>query len=361
MSIAGRVSVLMCAGALAGALPVAANEVADFYDGKRINLLISTGPGGGYDLYARLIANHITKYIPGKPTIVPQNQPGAGGIRVLNYAYNQAPRDGTVIFTLHIGLPLHQALGLPGVRYDTGKIIGIGRATAGNSSTGVWKTAGVKSFGDALTRQVVVGATQSSSNSAVFPTVGARILGAKIKVVTGYKSQEEVMLAMERGEVQGFGSEALASVQAAHPDYVVGVHYFPLFQWGLRREKAWPNVPLAMELAKNEIDRRAIEILSSQMDIGRSYYLPPEVPATRVAALRKALADTIKDNDFVEAAKAARAEIRYATGEETEEMIARVLTAPKEALERLKAAMVVSDDAKCEQITEKSHCIAGKK
>lgn len=346
--------------ALAGAPAATADEVGKFFAGKRINLLISTGVGGGYDLYARLVAAHMGKHIPGNPTLVPQNQPGAGGIRVLNYAYNQAPRDGTVIFTLHIGLPLHQALARDGVRYDTAKIIGVGRITAGNSSTGVWKSAGVKSFEDALKTEVVVGATQSSSNSAVFPTVGAVILGAKIRVVTGYKSQEEVMLAMERGEVQGFGSEALASMQAAHPDYVNGVHYFPLFQWGLKREKVWANVPLASELAKNEIDRRALEVLSAQMDIGRSYYLPPEVPQDRVAALRAAFTKAVEDPALVAAAKTARAEIRYASGEETEEMIKRVLTAPKDALERLQRAMAVKSEATCEQFTEKSHCLQAK-
>jgi tripartite-type tricarboxylate transporter receptor subunit TctC len=346
---------------LSSVRPALADPVADFYNGKRIILLISSGVGGGYDLYGRLVASHMDRHIPGHPSIIAQNQPGAGGIKVLNYGYNQAPRDGTMMFTLHIGLPLHQALGRGGVRYDTSKIIGIGRVAAGNSSTGVWHTLGIKSVKDVMTRPVVVGATQASSNSAVFPTVGARILGAKIKVITGYKSQEEIMLAMERGEVQGFGSEALASMQAAHANYIRDKLYTALFQWGLRREKVWADVPLASELATNETDRKALEVLSAQMDIGRSYYLPPGVPADRVAALRKAFKETVADPDFLKNAARARLEIRYATGPETEQMIANVLAAPKIALDRLKTAMKVKSAGSCEQVSSKAHCRAKKK
>lgn len=341
--------------------PATASSVSDFYTGKRIKLLISSGVGGAYDLYGRLFARHMGSYIPGKPDIIPQNLPGAGGMKVLNFAYNQGAKDGTLIFTLHIGLPLHQALGRRGVRYDAGKIIGIGRLAAGNSATTIWHTAGVKTYRDVLNKEVTVGATSASSNSAVFPTVAANLLGAKIKVIKGYKSSETVHLAMQRGEVQGSGSESLASTLANHPDYITKKLIYPLFQWGLRREKLWANVPLASELAKNDIDRRALEVLSAQMDIGRSYYLPPGVPKDRVAALRNALRNTVQDASFKADAKKARAEIRYASGPETEKMIAAVLAAPKNVLDRLKAASKVKTTGLCQDYTAASACRPPKK
>lgn len=315
-----------------------ASSVAEFYSGKQITLLISTGPGGGYDLYGRLLASHMGKHIPGTPTIIPRNQPGAGGLQVVNYAYNQGPTDGTLMFTLHVGLPLHQVMEGTGVQFDAAKLISIGRLGSGNAGTGVSAASGVRLFKDILTREIVVGATQPSSNSAVFPKVAADLLGAKIKVVTGYKSMDELMLAMERGEVAGFGSGGLASMESAYANFEFGKDYFVLFQWGLVREPKWSDVPLASELASNSTDRKALEVLSAQMDIGRSYYLPPKVPTDRVAALRTALKDTTEDPNFQRSAQTAHAEISYLGGPEMEKIIADVLAAPKEALTRLKAA-----------------------
>lgn len=347
--------------AVAPCSPAVADAVSSFYAGKQITLLISSGVGGGYDLYGRLLARHMGKHIPGHPDIIPRNMPGAGGMRVLNFAYNQGARDGTLMFTLHIGLPLYQALGKHGVRYNAAKIIGIGRLAAGNACTCVWHTSSVRSYGDSLKHAVVVGATQASSNSAVFPTVAARLLGAKIKVITGYKSSQQIILAMERGEVQGLGSEALASMQASFPKFITNHLVYPLFQWGLRREKAWANVPLASELAKDPTDRKAIEVLSAQMDIGRSYYLPPGVAKNRVRALRRAVKATVRDPAFIADAKKERADIRYATGEATEQMIANVLTAPHAALERLKTAITVRSAGRCQQYTTASACRSAKK
>jgi tripartite-type tricarboxylate transporter receptor subunit TctC len=315
----------------------AISSVADFYSGKQITLLISTGPGGGYDLYGRLLSSYMGRHIPGAPTIIPRNQPGAGGLTVANYAYNQGPNDGTLLFTLHVGLPLHQALDGHGVQFDAAKIISIGRLGSGNAGTGVSAASGVRSFKDVLDREIVLGATQPSSNSAVFPKVAADLLGAKIRVVTGYKSMEELMLAMQRGEVAGFGSGGIASMESAYANYELGKDYFLLFQWGLIREPKWTDVPLASELASNPTDRKALEVLSAQMDIGRSYYLPPKVPTDRVGALRAALKKTTEDPGFQGAAQKARAEISYLGGPEMEKIIADVLGAPKEALTRLKA------------------------
>jgi tripartite-type tricarboxylate transporter receptor subunit TctC len=338
-----------------------ADPVADFYKGKRISMMISSGVGGGYDLYARTVSRFMGAHIPGNPSIIPQNKPGAGGMKLLNFAYIKAPRDGSLVFTLHIGLPLHQALGGRGVRYDAKKLIGLGRVAAGNAITGVWHKAAVKSFADARKKTVTVGSTGASSVSSVFPTVAQNVLGAKIKVIMGYKGGEQVMLAMERGEVDGFGAFGLASMQSTRPNYLTKKLVNPLVQWGLRREKIWPDIPLASELAKNAVDKKAVEVLSSQMDFGRSYYLPPGVPRDRVTALRVALKKTIGDAKFLASAKKLKMEIRYASGEATEKMIADVLAAPKSALTRLKEVMVKRGGGKCKEYTSPKFCKKKKK
>ena len=232
-----------------------------------------------------------------------RTKPGAGGMKLLNFAYNRAPKDGSVIFTLHIGLPLHQALGGRGVRYDASKLIGIGRVTAGNAVTAVWHTKGVKTFADLSKKRVTLGSTGASSVSSIFPTVAQNLLGANFKVIMGYKGGEQVMLAMERGEVDGFGAFNIASMQATRPQYLSKKLVYPMVQWGLRREKLWSDIPLAADLAKSPIDKKAVEALSAQAEIGRSYYLAPGVPRDRVQALRAALKKTVTDSRFLSAAK----------------------------------------------------------
>jgi len=355
-------AVISCGIALVGNPSIAsADPVADFYSGKRISMMISSGVGGGYDLYGRTVSRFMSDYIPGNPRIIVQNKPGAGGMKLLNFAYNKGPRDGTLAFTLHIGLPLHQALGGRGVHFDTRKIIGIGRVAAGNSISGAWHKTGVKTLAQVRKKTVTLGSTGASSNSSVFPTVAQNLLGMNIKVIMGYKGGEQVMLAMERGEVDGFGSFGLASMQSTRPDYMTKKLVYPLVQWGLRREKVWPDIPLASELAKTPLDKKAMEVLSAQMDIGRSYYLPPGVPRDRVKALRAALKKTVADAKFLAAARKLKMEIRYATGEETEKIIAGVLAAPKDAIARLKQVMVKRGRGKCQEYTEPKFCRKKKK
>jgi tripartite-type tricarboxylate transporter receptor subunit TctC len=338
-----------------------AQSVADFYDNKRISLMISSGVGGGYDLYGRTVARFMGDHIPGKPTIIPQNKPGAGGMKLLNFAYNKAPKDGSVIFTLHIGLPLHQVLGGRGVRYDAGKLIGIGRVTAGNAATAVWHTKGVRTFADLSKKQVTLGSTGASSVSSIFPTVAQNLLGANFKVIMGYKGGEQVMLAMERGEVDGFGAFNIASMKATRPQYLSKNLVYPMVQWGLRREKEWSDIPLAADLAKTPIDKKAVEALSAQMVIGRSYYLAPGVPRDRVEALRAALKKTVTDSRFLAAATKLKMVIRYATGEETEKTIAGILATPKDAVARLKKVMVKRGGGNCKEYTDPKFCRKKKK
>jgi tripartite-type tricarboxylate transporter receptor subunit TctC len=324
--------------------PAAAESVEQFYQGKQITMLVDAEPGPAYDLFARMLVAHMGTYIPGKPTFLVRNMPGAGGINAVNYAYNQGPRDGTLIFTMHTNLPLEQALGSNGVRFDATKLIGLGRLAAGNTITGAWHTAGISSYKDLHAKQLVVSGGQATSNTSVFPTVAKNMFGLKLKVVTGYKSLNEQMLAMERGETQGLGSISLETLRNSKPDYLGKKLLVPLFQWGLKRDHELPDVPTVGEIATTAIDKQAVNILASQNDVGRSFYMPPGVPRDRVQALRAAFDATVKDPNFLADAKKTRAEIMYASGEEMERIIADVLNAPKDALTRLRTAMATRAD-----------------
>lgn len=349
------------AAALALPAPARADGVADFYQNKRITMLISAAPGPAYDLFGRLLANHMGRHIPGTPAFLPRNMPGAGGMVALNYAYTQGARDGTLIFTLHIALPLQQVLGQKGVRFDANKLIGLGRLSAGNTVTGAWHTTGITSYKDLFERELLVGGGQATSNTTMFPTVAQNMFGMKIRVIAGYKSLSEQMLAMERGEIKGLGSISLVTLENWKKGYLADKRFVPLFQWGLAREKDLPNIPVVGELAKNPLDRKAIEVLASQMDLGRSFFMPPGVPADRVAALRKAFDATVKDPAFLAEAKKTNSDIIYASGPDMEKVIDGVLSAPPEAIARLKQAMLQRSGGRCEEYSSAKSCAKKKK
>jgi tripartite-type tricarboxylate transporter receptor subunit TctC len=321
----------------AAAQQVAAASVEQFYAGRTVSVMISSSTGGGYDIYARLIAKYIGNYIPGHPNLIAQNRPGAAGINLLNWAYNQGPRDGSMFFTLHVFLPVQQAIGGKSVRYDIGQLVSIGRVSAGNALTGAWHATGVSTIEDIRNRPLIVGATNPSSNSAIFPTMARKLLGANFKVITGYKGGDEVMLAMERGELEGFGSFGVESLKSSHPEYMTEHLIRPMIQWGLKRDRDWPDVPLASELARNELDREGVELISAQMDVGRSYYLPPGVPPNRVAALREAFSAVIADPAFQRDAEKVRLNVAYASGNEMQKIIRDILSVSPDVVANLRS------------------------
>jgi len=347
--------------AVSSSSPARADAVEDFYKGKRITMLVSAAPGPAYDLFARLLAGHMGKYIPGKPGFLVRNMPGAGGMVALNHAYTQGARDGTLIFTLHIALPLQQALGRKGVRFDASKLIGLGRLSAGNTVTGAWHTTGITSYRDLYEKELLVGGGQLTSNTAMFPVVAHNLFGMKLKVIAGYRSLPEQMLAMERGEIRGLGSISLVTLQNWKREYLEKKQFVPLFQWGLRREKELSDIPTVGELAKSPVDRKAVEVLATQMDLGRSFFMPPDVPPERVAVLRQAFDRTVKDADFLAEAKKSNSDIIYASGPEVEQLVDTVLGAPKEAIARLKEAMVQRSGGRCEEYSGAKSCAKKKK
>jgi tripartite-type tricarboxylate transporter receptor subunit TctC len=343
------------------ATAASADPVADFYKGKRMTLLISGPAGSGYDQYARLLGSNIGRFIPGNPTVVPQNMPAAAGLVLLNTAYNTGARDGTLIFGLHFNLPLYQAMGGRGVQFDIAKLIGLGRLLASNAVIGVGKSSktGVKNLEDAKKRVTTIGSTGASSNATVYPSIMNNLIGTKFKVINGYEGQNGVFLAMDRGEIDGFGSFSYLTFKAVKPDWLENKTFYPLVQWGEKREEAWSDVPTAIDVAQTEIDKQAMRLASVGSDIGFSYFMPPDVPADRVAALRKAFEDMIVDPEFLAQAAKAKMDLRTATGEHMEEMVRNVLRAPPEAIKRLTDLMVQNGSARCEDYTDSQFCSKG--
>src|SRR4051812_11183781 len=274
--------------AIAGAAGrAAADPVADFYHGKTISLVIGTSAGNDYDYRGRLIARYLGKYIPGEPTIVPRNMPGGGGIQAANWLANIAPRDGTVVHMIMQNMMSTQAMQTPGVEFDTRKFSWIGNTTSAPNVINTWYTTGVTSIEQVKTREVVVGAPMGTAGF-LYPTLLNALAGTKFKVVSGYPGGNEVNLAMERGEVDGRGSNSWASWKSTKPEWLRDKKINILVQVGLKRSPDLPNVPLLMELARNEADRKLLEFLSADTEISRALVTTPGTPPERVEALRRA-------------------------------------------------------------------------
>ncbi len=289
---AAMLAMLGCASALADA-------VADFYKDKTVTLIVSTGVGGGYDVTARAVARYLPKYIPGNPTVVLKNMPGAGNLLATNFMNDVAARDGTFIATIAQATFLLQPLGDPGVRFDARSFNYLGSASADNSSIYAWHTTGIKTIADVYQKELLVGATGVGSGTTVYPIIMNNLLGTKFKIVAGYRTSREVDLAMARGEVGGRAGNNFQSLKSSHPDWVRDGKVVFLMQIGFERNREFPHVPLLVELAKNDMQRQIFKMFSAPIAIGRPFLTTPGVPPERVAALRKGFEDVMKDPQFL--------------------------------------------------------------
>jgi len=325
------------------ALPSRAETAAvDAYKGKTITVITSTGVGGTYDLAARLLARHMPRHISGNPTMIVQNMPGGGNVLATNYMYNIAPKDGTAIATIHSAMPLHQVLDGQGVRYDADRFNWLGSTGPQNEVILVWHTAGIRTIEQAMEKEVILGGTGAGSGIVIIPTLMNSLLGTRFKIVTGYRTSEEVNLGLQRGEVQarafGFGS-----ITSQHPDWLTEKKVVFLAQAGARREKLLPDVPLLTELAKNEEQHRIMQLVSSAPALGQPYIAPPGVPADRLAILRKAFDATLRDNAFLADAEKIGFSVEPMNAEEAGRIVRQTINAPSEVVARAKAAMGVTD------------------
>ena len=250
-------------------------------------MVIGYSPGGTYDLYARLVARFLGNYIPGKPTIVPRNMPGAGSRAAAKWVYSVAPKDGTVLATADQSLSVEQAMGDKQLDLDTTKLIYIGNPNADNNTTATWYTSGIKTIEDAKKKQVVMGATGGSTRSQ-YPKAMNALIGTKFKIVIGYPGGNDINLAMEKGEVDGRGSNAWGAWKSTRPDWLRDKKINILVQIGLTKAPDLPDVPLLIDLAANDEDRAILKLLSASSTIGRPVFTSPGVPAERVKALRDA-------------------------------------------------------------------------
>jgi tripartite-type tricarboxylate transporter receptor subunit TctC len=339
-------NLILAAAAVASLVaPAHADDVADFYRGKRLSLVIGYGSGGGYDLYARLLGRFIGAHIPGNPTIVPQNMPGAGSRGAANWLAMIAPKDGTVIACLGQATPTDQALGQPGIRFDAREFNWIGNLSVVNNILFVSAASGVATFAQAKTKQLAIGATGASSPSVLYPQVSNNLLGARFKIISGYPGGGDINIAVERHEVDGRGSDSWASIKSTRPDWLRDRTINVLFQVGPRRERDLPDVPLWTELAGNEEQRQVLDILSGDVSVGRPILTAPEVPAERVKALRQAFEDTMRDPQFIEAAQQSNMDINPMGGEELQQVVSRIVTPSPKVLAMVKDAIAIKDVA----------------
>ncbi|MGE5537762.1 MAG: Bug family tripartite tricarboxylate transporter substrate binding protein [Gemmatimonas sp.] len=306
------------------ALPAvaAADEIADFYRGKKITMMIGFGAGEAYDVYARTLARHMPKYLPGSPLFVPQNMPGAGSLNAANAIFNVAPRDGTAFGTTHRFVPLMPLLGVEGPKFDPLKFTYIGSMNRENSVCISWKGSGINTIDDAKVKEFTVGTTGAGAELTTFNATLTNLLGLKLKVVSGYRTSLEINLAIERGEVQGRCGVSYGSLKNTEPQWFTDDKMNFLIQLGLTKDPELPDVPLFGDLVTNPLDRAALKLMLAPAEIGRPFFGPPGIPAPRTAALRKAFDEALKDPDLIKEAKQQRLDISAVTGSEMEQLLA---------------------------------------
>jgi len=349
MILAGALLLALAAGA-GIAQTASAQTPAEFYAGKTLSVNIGFTAGGGFDLYARTVTRHMARHVPGQPKVVARQMPGGGSFRAAQHMFAAAPQNGTQLATVGQSIPLQQAMRDPNATFDVRAFHWIGNPISSASTIGVWAASGVRTFEDAQTREVTVGATGPNVTSQ-YPMALNQILGAKFKIISGYPGGNDIDLAMERGEVDGKGQFSWSTLQSTRRDWLTHRKVTLLIQLGDRKD---PNisaymgrdVPLARDLAKNENDRLTLDLLTSGETIGRPLFTTPNVPADRVAALRAAFDATMKDADFLDEAQKMGLELNPIGGEELQKVVERVLAAPEAVVERLRAIILPDANAR---------------
>jgi tripartite-type tricarboxylate transporter receptor subunit TctC len=307
---------------------------APFYKGKQITLLIASGPGGGYDTYARALARHMTKHIPGNPVIVPRNLPGAGGLIAANTLYNTSAADGLTFAALTNGSAMDPLFGERAARFDAQKLNWIGSIGKLENICITFEGSPITSIEQAKMREVTVGASGAGGNSSIMPRIVNEFLGTKFKVIGGYTEGSGTTLALERGEVDGVCGLSYSTLKTMHPDWFRDRKANVLLQIGLQKIRDLPDVPNALDLVSDPEDRRVLELILIRQEMGRPFALPDGVAADRVAAMRAAFEATLKDPAFRADAQKLQMEIDPLTGGEIEALLKQAYSAPRPIVER---------------------------
>jgi tripartite-type tricarboxylate transporter receptor subunit TctC len=312
----------------------AAAQAPEPYAGKTVSVIIGFGPGGGYDTWGRMVARHIGKHLPGKPTVIAQNMPGGGSYVAASHLYSVAPKDGTVFGLISRDAALGPLSGAPGARFDALKFSWIGTPTKEHNVCLAYHTAAVKSVQDLREKQLIVGDTGPGTGTRSYPKVLSALLGLKFKLVGGFRSSADVFLAMERGEVEGI-CESLDSVNSRKPDWIAAGKIIVLLQAGPAPHPSLKGIPYVLDLAQDAEQRRTLEFLYAGQGIGRPFVAPPELPPERLKMLRAAFSATMQDAEFVSDATRAKLALESEDGEYLAGLIGRIYATPKSIIERV--------------------------
>ena len=324
--------------AAASAARAQQDDVAAFFKGKTLRLIVGIGVGSGYDINARLLARHMAAHIPGQPTIVVQNQPGAGSLTMTNALYNTGPFDGTVMGASFNGMPTTPLLQPTGVRFDPVKLNWLGSTNRETQAMYVWHTAPARVLEDIKGTETVMGAQAPGSTQFDYPVLANRLFGFKFKVVTGYESTPKIHLAMESGEVHGTIAN-WSTLKAINSNWIAEKKIRILAQWALQKNPELADVPLFLDFARNEDEQAALRLMVARLEYGRPFFLPPNVPAARVEALRRAFDATMKDPTYLAEADKLKIEVDPLTGEQVAALVGHVARTPAETVARVRAAM----------------------
>jgi tripartite-type tricarboxylate transporter receptor subunit TctC len=346
-----KVTVAALGFALAFAITAAkADDIADFYKGRTVTMAVGTPAGGGYDIYARLLARHLGKHIPGNPAIIIQNRPGAGSVIATNYVYEVAPQDGTVILAPTRTAAFAQLLGQEGTRYVATKFNWLGSLNNEVGVLAVWHTAPVKTVEDARRIPVIFGSASPGGDGDIYPALMNNTLDTKFKIVRGYAGSGGIDLAMLRGEVHG-QSNSFTALKKFAPDWRQKTHV--LVQLSLTRHPEMPDIPLIFDYLKPEFLKPGMtveeaeklwRIMLVQKAMGRPFALGPNVPPERVKALRAAFHAVLQDPEFIAEAEKTDNEINPVDGDELQQMLQTVASASQADIERLNAAISYQDE-----------------
>ena len=327
-----RTAFCVLAAAFLAATPAAATE-ADFYAGKSIQLLIGFSTGGGYDIYARTLARHMGRHIPGNPRLIPQNMPGAGSLKAVNFLYNAAAKDGTVIAGFAPGVVVEPLLGRSeGTQFEAPKFTWLGSISQEVSVCAFMTSAGIKSWADMQTKRYVIGASGGGAESDVFPNVLRKLFKLPLKIVTGYPGGTEIILAMERREVDGRCGWSWTSLLSRSKALLDGNQIDITLQIGLQKDKALASVPLIMDLTDDPQKRAALKLIVSRQSIARPFAAPPGVPADRAGLLRAAFDATMNDPEFRAEARDLNLDVEPVSGAEVEALLREAYASPPEVV-----------------------------
>ena len=312
---------------------------APFYKDKTIRFIISAGVAGGYVSYARLLAEHMGRHIPGNPSFIVQSMPGAGGLLATNYLFAQAPQDGTTIGLIHSTVPLAPLFGMAGARFDPMKIHWLGSMDRSDGPCTAWHTSPIKTWADMLDKEFIVGSSGVGSQMELYPVVMNKLFGTKVKVIGGYKDGASIFYAMENGEIHGRCGPQLTSIGSLRPQWLTEKKIAVPIVVSERRTPQFPDAPTLLELAKDEPTRQQIRLLIVSQDLDRPVLAPPGVPAERVKLLRDAFNATMADPAFLADIKKLRLTLDWVSGEDVHKLLANAYSAPSDVVSAAKELM----------------------